>query len=136
VPADEVGTVASQMWNLNRSADRCHPSNVVVRGFGRILAGQRKRARIERGVVDGDAEVAVVEATSKLTVVAERRRESERRAGAVVVAAVDQKPFVRALAHFFARLGRRRFVRGLLRCASSGLRLWSGFCRGVQIGAL
>jgi hypothetical protein len=80
-----------------RAAEGSEALQVVVAGFGGVLTGKRKRTGVEGGVIDGDADAAVVERTSALAVIAESGRLGEGRGGSVVDAAVDEQAFGRAL---------------------------------------
>ena len=64
---------------------------MIVAGLGGVLACEREGAGIECGVVEDEAEVAVVERLGSIAVVAECGGESEGGAGAVVGGAVDEE---------------------------------------------
>ena len=81
-----------KMRNLQRAAQGRDARHAVIRGLGRVLAGQGKLLRVQRGVVEGDADSAVVQPFPAIAVIAERGQLRERRSGAVVELPLMRKP--------------------------------------------
>ena len=65
VPCDQVG-------NLQRAAKRRQPGNAVVTRLGSILPGERKRTRIQVGIVQSESQTSVVQRSHSAAVVSER----------------------------------------------------------------
>ncbi len=58
---EEVGAVAEQARNLDRTAEGEHALDMVVVGPRRVLSGQRKWPGIEGRVIEDETEVAVIQ---------------------------------------------------------------------------
>jgi hypothetical protein len=85
------------MRDFEHASESCHALDVAVGGLGRVLSGERKRAGIERGVVEDKSQAAVVEAGYAAAVVAEGGVLSERGTASVELAAVDEESICRSL---------------------------------------
>src|SRR5579863_9900473 len=78
------------MWDLDGAAYGKDALQMVVRGLGRVLTGQGKRASIQRGVIDDESQGSGIKRLAA-PVVSECLTNGERRAGAIVRGAVDEE---------------------------------------------
>src|SRR6185437_3853178 len=101
----QIRPVAQQMRDANRAAEIRDALNVVVAGLGRVLAGVGIAARIERGVIEDEAESAVIEAGETAAIIAERCRLRKGGTRTVVDGAVDEQ----TIGRFLTRILRHSF---------------------------
>ena len=135
---ENIWTISDQMRNSHGAAERGYSGEMVVSRPGSVLTRQRKRTRVQRGIVHVDAEAAVVQRSRPVAVVAERREQRKGRTCAVIHAAVDQEAIVSAFVP--ARLcfahGRARFRFLMLGRGGLWRRDWrgrSGLCFSMNL---
>src|SRR5208282_548680 len=79
------------MRNFQRAAQHRHSRDAIISGLGCVLATQGKRPRIQGGIVEDEADAAVIKPSPAVAVIAEGESLRERGCSAVELAAVDEE---------------------------------------------